>query len=334
MHVLLDLLGLIFGLALLVGGGEALVRGASALARRLGVSALAIGLTVVAFGTSAPELAVNLGAAFSDSGSLAFGNVFGSNMANIGLIVGLVAVLTPLPIQNVVVRRELPMMLLATGAAAAMAFDVDLGGTRDAFSRSDGLVFLLFFVVFLYYTIAELLEQRRAGYRAEMLDLARIEDRLPDAGKSLALDVARTVLGLVGLIAGARFTVSGAVGLARLLEVPEVVIGLTVVSVGTSLPELVSALVAVRHRQVDMAVGSVVGSNIFNTLMICGLTAVVRPMPIPRGGHLDLAFTGFLSLCLLLVARTHGQRIQRYEGGLLLAAYCGYVVWRALSAEF
>ena len=296
----------VFGMVFLLGGGELLVRGATALARSLGVSPLAIGLTVVAFGTSAPELAVNIGAALSDSGTLAFGNIFGSNMANIGLIVGLTALITPLPIHNTVVTRELPMMVLGLAAAAAMAFDVELGETRDAFSRSDGLVLLLFFVVFLRYTLGDLLRQRSEG-RAGDEALGGAIDPAETESRGAVRDSLLSLVGLVGLLIGARATVIGSVGLARALNVPEVVIGLTVVSIGTSLPELVAALAAVRRKQLDMAVGSVVGSNIFNTLLVAGVTSVVSPMPIPRGGHLDLMVTGVLSLILWLSARTHSH---------------------------
>lgn len=324
--MLFDLLILSAGLVFLLGGGELLVRGASALARSLGVSPLAIGLTVVAFGTSAPELAVNIRAAITDSGTLAFGNIFGSNMANIGLIVGLSALLTPLPIQNIIVRRELPMMLLALAAATVMAFDIELGEQRDQFSRSDGLVFLLFFAVFMYYTVGDLLRQRAEDREGP--------NKTDDHGENFGgpvRDSAIALVGLFALMAGARMTVLGSVDLARALEIPEVVIGLTIVSIGTSLPELVAALAAVRRQQLDIAIGAIVGSNIFNTLLVAGATSVVRPMQIPAGGHLDLGVTIVLSLILMLNARSHNQLIIRTEGALLLFVYLSYMLWRVLT---
>jgi cation:H+ antiporter len=323
--MLFDLLILAAGLVFLLGGGELLVRGASALARSLGVSPLAIGLTVVAFGTSAPELAVNIRAAVADSGTLAFGNIFGSNMANIGLIVGLSAVLTPLPIQNIIVRRELPMMLLSLAAATAMAFDIELGEPKDQFSRSDGLIFLLFFVIFMYYTVGDLLRQRQEDREGPK----KIEVDGSEGGP--VRDLLTALVGLVALLAGARMTVMGSVDLARALEIPEVVIGLTMVSIGTSLPELVAALAAVRRQQLDIAVGAIVGSNIFNTLLVAGATSVVRPMQIPEGGHLDLGVTIVLSLILMLNARSHNQLIIRTEGALLLFVYVAYMLWRVLT---
>jgi cation:H+ antiporter len=320
-----DLHILTAGLVFLLGGGELLVRGASALARSLGVSPLAIGLTVVAFGTSAPELAVNIRAAVADSGTLAFGNIFGSNMANIGLIVGLSAVLTPLPIQNIIVRRELPMMLLSLAAATAMAFDIELGEPKDQFSRSDGLIFLLFFVIFMYYTVGDLLRQRQEDREGPR----KLEADASEGGP--VRDLLTALVGLVALLAGARMTVMGSVDLARALEIPEVVIGLTMVSIGTSLPELVAALAAVRRQQLDIAVGAIVGSNIFNTLLVAGATSVVRPMQIPEGGHLDLGVTIVLSLILMLNARSHNQLIIRTEGALLLFVYVAYMLWRVLT---
>jgi cation:H+ antiporter len=326
--MLIDILLTAAGVAILVTGGELLVMGASRIARGLGVSPLVIGLTVVAFGTSAPELAVSVGAALRDSGTLAFGNVFGSNMANIGLIVGGTALIRPLPIENVVIRRELPMLLLSVAAAWVLAGDSLLGEPDDIYTRSDGLALLLFFAVFLYYTIGEFFDRRGNGDSCETEQSPGEETPWRPVR-----DVIFTILGLAALVGGAELTVQGGVGLARGLGVPEVIVGLTLVSVGTSLPELVAAAVAMRRGQIDIAVGGAVGSNIFNTLMVLGVTALVRPIPIPAGGYLDLAATGLLSLALLLTARTNDQRILRAEGVVLLGIYLGYMVVRTLFMQ-
>ena len=323
------------GILILVGGGELLVKGAAALARGVGISPLIVGLTVVAFGTSAPELAVSIQAALTDSGTLAFGNIFGSNMANIGLVIGLAAVLHPLQIDHVVIRRELPMMLLALAAAMVMAFDVELGEQRDAYVRSDGLVLLLFFFVFIYYTLGDFGRQR-GNHRAkangsESSDVGPIwaagVPQPKDTGRTLT-SILLIVVGLVGLIYGADLVVRGGVGAARAMGVPEVVVGLTLVAVGTSLPELVATLAAVRRNNIALAVGGVVGSNIFNTLLITGVASTISPMPIPVGGHVDLAATAILSLSLFFVARTHNQKIIRYEGLALLSMWALYVTAR------
>jgi len=325
------------GIVILVGGGEFLVKGAAALARSVGISPLVVGLTVVAFGTSAPELAVSVQAAFTDSGTLAFGNIFGSNMANIGLIIGLSALLHPLPIDHVVIRRELPMMLLALAAAMVMAFDIDLGEQRDAYARSDGLVLLLFFFVFIYYTLGDLGRQRES-HRAKangsensgIAPMWAKDVPQPEETGKISINLLLIVIGLVGLIYGAELVVRGGVGIAREMGVPEVVVGLTLIAVGTSLPELAATLAAVRRNDIALAVGGVVGSNIFNTLLITGAASTIRPMPIPMGGHVDLAATAILSLSLFFVARTHNQRIIRYEGLTLLLLWGAYVIARSL----
>jgi cation:H+ antiporter len=324
------------GIVILVTGGELLVKGAAALARGVGISPVIVGLTVVAFGTSAPELAVSVEAALEGSGTLAFGNIFGSNMANIGLIIGLAAVLHPLPIDHVVIRRELPMMLLALAAAMVMAFDVNLGEQRNVYARSDGLVLLLFFFVFIFYTLGDL-GKRRENQRAkangsESSGIGPMwvtgVPKPEDIGRT-PMNLLLIAVGLVALIYGATLVVSGGVGAARAIGVPEVVVGLTLIAIGTSLPELVATLAAVRRNNIGLAVGGVVGSNIFNTLLITGVASTIEPMPIPVGGHLDLAATAILSLSLFFVARTHNQRIIRYEGLALLALWSTYMIARS-----
>jgi cation:H+ antiporter len=325
------------GIVILITGGELLVKGAAALARGVGISPVVVGLTVVAFGTSAPELAVSVEAALEGSGTLAFGNIFGSNMANIGLIIGLAAVLHPLPIDHVVIRRELPMMLLALAAAMVMAFDVNLGEQRNVYARSDGLVLLLFFFVFIFYTLGDL-GKRRENQRAkangsESSGIGPMwvtgVPKPEDTGRT-AMNLLLIAVGLVALIYGANLVVSGGVGAARAIGVPEVVVGLTLIAIGTSLPELVATLAAVRRNNIGLAVGGVVGSNIFNTLLITGVASTIEPMPIPVGGHLDLAATAILSLSLFFVARTHNQRIIRYEGLALLVLWGAYMIARGL----
>lgn len=328
------------GIVVLVCGGELLVKGAAALARAIGISPLVVGLTVVAFGTSAPELAVSVQAAVTNSGTLAFGNIFGSNMANIGLIIGLAAVLHPLPIDHVVIRRELPMMLLALAAATVMAFDISLGEPRDAYARSDGLVLLLFFFVFLYYTLGDL-GRRRNNHQAPITgdestsigSIWKADVRQPEGTRQIFTNLLLIAFGLAGLIYGAHLVVSGGVGAARVMGVPEVVVGLTLIAVGTSLPELAATLVAVRRNDIGLAVGGVVGSNIFNTLLITGAASTIRPMPIPAWGHVDLAATAILSLSLFFVARTHNQRIIRYEGLALLTMWGSYAIARGFFLQ-
>ncbi|HEV2294842.1 MAG TPA: calcium/sodium antiporter [Tepidisphaeraceae bacterium] len=321
---MISILLIVLGLALLVLGGEWLVRGASALALRLGVRPVVIGLTVVAFGTSAPELVVNLAAAWRGNSEIGFGNVVGSNIGNIGLLLGLTAVLWPLAVHSTIVVREIPMMVLAALATVALGADRWLGGgapggpMSDMFTRGEGCMLLLLFGVFLYYTFTEALRGRAddalAGETAE---------------GTVSLPTGRSVLlilgGLACLVGGGQATVLGASRIAQAIGVPDVVIGLTIVAVGTSLPELVTSIVAARRGAVDVAFGNIVGSNIFNLLFIYGLTMTIAPAPLPPGGTIDLlVMTGF-SAILLPMAITGGRSISRLEGGILLALYVAYM---------
>jgi cation:H+ antiporter len=322
----MDALKLAIGLLLLLGGGEAVVRGAASVARRFGISPLAIGLTLVAFGTSAPELAVNITAAFADQPGLSFGNIVGSNLANIGLVVGCCGLIRALPIDSVVVRREIPMMLLATAATLAMAADFILDGTPGLLDRSDGIVLLLLFSVFLYYTVGELLRQRTDHPVFEDLVASELPGVTP--GIAVTRDLLLTLAGFAALLYGADLTVEGAVGLARRFAVPEVVIGIGVVAIGTSLPELAAGVMATVRGHIELAIGNVVGSNVFNLLLVLATTACIRPIEIPKWGLTDLIFTALLSLALLVVSFTNTRRILRVEAGALLVAYIAYLGWR------
>ena len=327
----MDFLTLIIGLALLLGGGEAVVRGASALAREVGISPLAIGLTIVAFGTSAPELAVNVTAAIADKPGLSFGNIVGSNLANIGLVVGTCGLIRALPIHSVVVAREIPMMLLATAATFVMAADRLVDGEAPYLDRGDGILMLLFFAVFLYYIVGELLRQR--AEHPEQEDL--LASALPGVSSGVAVTRNGLVLlaGFGALLYGADLTVEGATELARRFGVPELVIGMGVVAIGTSLPELAAGLMAALRGHMELAIGNVVGSNVFNLLLVLAVTVCIRPMEIPAGGMTDLVFAFVLSIVLLVVSVTNYRRILRAEAGLLFASYVGYLAWRTSQIQ-
>ncbi len=325
----MDLVKLIAGMLLLLGGGEAVVRGAAAVARKLGVSPLAIGLTVVAFGTSAPELAVNVTAAFAGQSALSFGNITGSNLANIGLVVGCCGLIRALPINSIVVAREIPMMLLATVVTLVMALDGVVDGEIAVFDRGDGILMLLFFSVFLYYTVGGLLRQRADHPTLEDL----VGSEIPGAGPGVAIvrDSLLTLAGFGALLAGADLTVDGAVALATALGVPEVVIGIGVVAIGTSLPELAAGVMATLRGHMEIAIGNVIGSNIFNLLLVLAVSACIRPIEVPTYGLMDLAAIGVLSVALLVFSMTNYRRILRAEAGILLLFYVGYLIWRTGS---
>lgn len=318
------------GLVALVIGGESVVRGATGLCRRFGVSKLVIGLVVVAFGTSVPELAVNIAASIQGQGELSFGNIVGSNIANIGLILGAAALIRPLTIASIVVSREIPMLVMVSVAAAALGFDQYLSqAPSNLFSRGDALVLLLFFAAFLYYTTIDVLNGKNGDSIAETAQAGEAgADVPPPVWKSAGM----VLLGFVLLAVGGKLTVSGAVGVARLFGVSEALIGLTIVAIGTSLPELVTSLVAVRHGEVNMAVGNVVGSNLFNLLFIMGVSSLIQPVPIPTGAGSALLMMIALTLLLWPITHTDQRKVVRWEGAALLVLYFAYIASQGLPA--
>lgn len=322
-----ELIALAAGLSLLIVGGDGLVRGASDIARRLGVAPVVIGLTVVAFGTSMPELVVNLAAALRGSGGIGFGNVVGSNIANIALILGLSAAVAPLAIHRTIIVREIPMMILAALAVVVMAWST---GAAGRFERTEGVLLLLLFGVFLYYTFADALRQRRDAFLEQVSDPNGLVPALR-SGRAEAVGLPGLWLplllvfgGLALLIAGGELTVRGATGLALGLGIPETVVGLTIVAVGTSLPELATSVLATRRGQSDVAVGNVVGSNIYNLLFVWGSSVTIAPSAVPPNGFADLIVMTVFSVVLLPVVLTQ-QRISRGEGLVLLLGYAAYV---------
>jgi len=325
---MLSIAMLVAGLILLGGGGELVVRGASRIATALGMSPLAVGLTVVAFGTSAPELAVNVIGAVEGSTAVAFGNVVGSNLANIGLILGLAALVRPVGVHREVISREGPMASVTLVALIAIQLDPELGEGVARVDRIDGLVLLVFFAVFLYYTAVGVLRDRpqRRGRRSPEEAGERGE-----SGAGLIRELAGPGLlvlgGLVCLVAGGEGAVRGAVGIARAIGLSESVIGMTIVAVGTSLPELASTLIAARRGHSDLAIGNIVGSNIFNTTLILGATAVITPVEVPPGGRGDLLATLLITVLLLVCSGRKLGLVQK-EGALLFGSYLIYVTAR------
>ena len=309
------------GLVLLVKGADWLVDGASSIARRLEVSEISIGLTIVAFGTSMPELVVNLFASVNGNTEIAIGNVLGSNIFNILLILGLSALITPLTTQENTVWKEVPLSLLAAIIVGVAANDILIdGAASSALTRIDGMVFICFFIIFLYYTYGIAKVTGDAGGNGGSQESVSL-------GKS-ALFI---LLGLAGLVFGGKWIVEGAVAFARNLGVSESLIGLTIVAAGTSLPELATSVVAARKGQMDIAIGNVVGSNIFNIFFILGTSALVAPLPFQATSNGDILMTVFASL-LLFVLLFLGRRhiVERWQGGLMVAcyiAYVGFLIW-------
>lgn len=309
------------GLAMLAVGGDLLVRGAASAARRLGVSPLLIGLTVVGFGTSTPELVTSLRAALIDSPGIAIGNVVGSNISNVLLILGLTALIAPLAVDQRAFRRDAVMLALATGG---LAWAVSQG----RLTREMGLFSLAMLAVYLL--VVWLSERRRRGPEG-----ARIEDAATEPSKSApslwtALPLAAA--GIAITVYGAHFLVGGAITVARDLGVSDTVVGLTIVALGTSLPELVTSLVAALRKQGEVALGNVVGSNLYNILGILGVTAAVRPIDVPPAiARLDIWVLVAATAATILFARRLG-RITRGEGLLLVGGYGAYVGWLVWTA--
>ncbi len=310
MTVLLFLIGLV----LLIAGAETLVRGAAALAARFGVSPLAIGLTVVAFGTSAPELAASVLAARAGAGDIALGNVVGSNIFNVLFILGLAALIAPLVVQRQLVRVDVPVMMAVSLLVVPLAWDGKI-------SRPEGALLLGGMIL---YTVL-LLRAARRDLEAE----AR-----PTTQGTLLGQLALVVGGLAALVLGARWLVAGAVALARALGLSDLIIGLTVVAAGTSLPEVAASVVAAIKGQRDIAVGNVVGSNIFNILCVLGGAALVGDgVPVAAAArHLDIPVMIVVAIACLPIFFT-GHRISRWEGALFLAYYLAYTLYLVLQAQ-
>lgn len=307
-----NLLFILAGLVLLYFGADWLVRGAAALARRLGLTPLAIGLTVVAYGTSLPELVVTTRAALGGAGDLALGNVIGSNICNVGLILGVAAMISPLVIRLQILKFDVPILI-----AASLLLVPLLGNGR--ISRVEGA---LLFAGILAYTAFNLWQARKEHGRTVLHEYAEAapQPRHP------AVETALVLGGLAALLLGGQLLLHGAVGLARSLGVSEAVIGLTVVAVGTSFPELAATVLAAHRGQSDIAVGNVVGSCIFNLLNILGLSSLVSPLAADEVRGADLAV---MIAFALVLAPMMGIKfvIKRWEGALLLAGYAGYLVY-------
>jgi len=309
--ILLSWIALIGGLILLTAGGEFLVSGAAKLAKRLGMSSMLIGLTIVAFGTSMPELFVGLIALFQDHPDILTGNVIGSNIANIGLILGICALNTPLPVRFRSVSRELYIVLAAT-------IIVFLAAWYGIFPRFLGFIF---FIYLLFYTV----QSFRRGLKTDNRLKANNNGVATAAAPHLSVIIAVTSLGLACLPLGSNFFIKGAIDLARHLGVSELVIGLTLAAVGTSLPELASCLAAIRQRQTEILAGNIIGSNLFNLLMVLGFCGLLMPFPISSTLLTrDIPVMFSFSVVLLAILAVQ-QGLNRLHGFILLASYIGYL---------
>ena len=313
--MLLDIVYIVVGIIGLVWGGNWLVTGASRLAESFGIPRLIVGLTIVAFGTSAPELLVNLSSVLNGSTDIALGNVVGSNITNIAVILGISGLIAPIAVQAILIRREIPIMI----GVAILAYVFSLDGQL---SQVDGIILVIGFFVFNALMIWITLRDKRAVTHApDVEEFPKSEivaiNRLLEAGRLMA--------GLVILVIGANLTVTGAINIATVLGVSQLVIGVTLVAVGTSLPELMASLIAASRGESDLAIGNVVGSNIINILLILGSTAMILPVDVPASAlQFDFLVMMIFSVLLLPLAWTSG-RLARWECGLFLLGYVGFV---------
>ena len=304
---------LIIGFIILIKGADLLVEGASSIAQKLNVSDLVIGLTVVAFGTSAPEMFVNVFASIEGNSNIAIGNILGSSIANIFLILGVSAMIYPLAVKSNTVWKEIPFSLLAAVILGILANDYLIDNKASSeLTRSDGLVLLGFFIIFMYYifSIVKKTEQK-------------LKEESPQMSNFRA--VAYILLGLSGLVLGGSWIVDAAVKIASQFGVSEYLIGLTVVAVGTSLPELATSAMAAYKRNTDIAIGNVVGSNIFNIFWVLGISALIKPLPFQPSGNSEIAMTIVASILLFSVFFVGKKHVlQKWQGALFLLLYAGY----------
>ncbi len=313
MSVLLSIISIIAGLVLLITGAEALVRGASSVAKKLSISEIVIGLTVVALGTSAPELVINAYAAYAGEHTIVFGNIIGSNMANILLVLGVAGLIYPLSVQRNTVWKEIPFLLLATVIVFFLVYDSWKGdASANLLSRCDGVVLLGFFAIFITYTFG----------------LSRVEstDEYEVTAYSYWISATMIVGGLAGLFFGGRFAVEGAVHIAEQLGISEKFIACVILAGGTSLPELATSAVAAYRKRCDIAVGTIVGSCIFNLLMVLGICGVVQPVNYSPTFNVD-AVAIIAATILLFVTMFTGKkrRLDRWEAALMLVGYAAYI---------
>lgn len=319
---MLQIILLVIGFTLLYKGADWLVRGASSLAKRLRVSDLVVGLTIVALGTSAPELFVSIVGQIEGTPQIVIGNIIGSCVINVFVILGIASLLMPLVVKKGTVWREIPFTVLAVLALGFLINDRFVGnGDALVLSRFDGLVLLIFFAAFLYYVFSI------ARGREELIG----EIELPSWG--VGLSILAVIVGLAALIVGSKWVVDGAVFIARYLGVSETFIGLTIVAFGTSLPELATSAVAAYKKNAEIAVGNIVGSNIFNICLILGLSSLIRPIPFKPSSNIDIgmAFLGSIFLFMFMFTGKR-HRLDRWEGIMFLVIYAAYLAFLIVRA--
>lgn len=313
---------LVLGFILLIKGADFFVEGSSSIARRLGIPTLVIGLTLVAFGTSAPEAAVSITSALQGKNEMAIGNVVGSNIFNLLVVVGVAAFICPLKVKQSIIYKEFPFVLLSGVLLLVLVWDTKLQDVMsNILTRSDGLVLLMLFCIFMYYLIEVALQSRQAKK-------AQVSNRRDSAQDTLSYSKSSilTLVGILGIILGGKFVVDAASTIALSWGMSQNLVGLTIVAIGTSLPELVTSMAAARQGQSDIALGNVIGSNIFNVFFILGISVVVHPIAIDQNIFVDSLILLGVSIMTYVFAITK-KSINRVEGVFLVACYMAYLMF-------
>lgn len=318
---ILDYLILLVGFAALIKGADFFVDGASSIAKKFGLPSILIGLTIVAFGTSAPEAAVSINAALKNSDGIAVGNIIGSSIFNILLVIGAAATIKPVRIKIKTILKEFPFLLLASGILFVLSYDVVLQGSDvNRISRGDGIVLLSVFLVFIYYLV-----EMAVLSNGKLEDNGLIEtDEVKEIPLSKSLFL--TGLGMIGIMIGAHWVVISSTSIALALGMSETLVGLTIVAIGTSLPELVTSIVAAFKGESDIAVGNAIGSNMFNIVFILGITSIIKPLPIEDKVFFDMIYLLGATIMTYVFA-TSGQKTNRFEGIFLSLSYVGYMIF-------
>ena len=317
---------LIIGFVFLVKGADFFVSGSSSIARFFKIPSFIIGLTIVAFGTSAPEAAVSITAAFKGQNDIALGNVVGSNLFNLLAVVGICALIKPIGVKTSILAKEFPFSILATVALLLMGLDGFFGGgDSNLLSRNEAWVLILFFCIFVFMLVTSALSARKSGEIVDLADDAQSQE-VPKKKQPLWKSILLAVVGLAGIIGGGQLVVNSAREIALSFGISESLIGLTIVAIGTSLPELVTSIVAATKGESDIAIGNVVGSNIFNILFVLALSAAIHPISFDLNALIDLGILIAVSL-LTYVFAIAKKGVNRIEGGILVSLYIGYMVY-------
>ena len=326
MQYVLPYIFLIGGFVLLVKGADVFVDGSSGIARLFKIPSLVIGLTIVAFGTSAPEAAVSITASITGQTGIAVGNISGSNIFNILVVLGICAMIKPISVQRSIMNRDYLLMLIACVAFFVVSADIWLGSGTNMVSRGDGIILALFFCIFMYMTIRSALKGRN-----EPTTLPDVPHEAPKEEKAeppvkLPKSIIMAILGLAGVVIGGQLVVNGASDIAKSFGASETLIGVTVVAIGTSLPELVTSIMAARKGENDIAVGNVIGSNIFNILFIISAASIINPLTLDLESLIDMIIMFAVTVMVYLFAVTK-KKITRVEGGIMTAMYVAYTAY-------